>query len=114
MAVLTQDDVRAIADYATIALDETELTAMTSYLNDAVAMLKPILDYAAEDVEPTFHPGGGAKSHLRRDLKKCLDIRLARIAGGQRRAGHLDGADLSSAHTRCDIRGGEGIDESRH
>ncbi len=44
MAVLTQDDVRAIADYATIALDETELAAMTSYLNDAVAMLEPILD----------------------------------------------------------------------
>ncbi|MFR3452094.1 MAG: hypothetical protein ACLTSX_11715 [Collinsella sp.] len=35
MAVLTEDDVRAIADYATIALDETELAAMTSYLNDA-------------------------------------------------------------------------------
>lgn len=67
MAVLTEDDVRAIADYATIALDETELTAMTSYLNDAVAMLKPILDYAAEDVEPTFLPDGGIANVMRPD-----------------------------------------------
>lgn len=65
MAVLTEDDVRAIADYATIALDETELAVMTSYLNDAVAMLEPILDYAAEDVEPTFHPDGGIANVMR-------------------------------------------------
>ena len=67
MAVLTQDDVRTIADYATIALDEAELAAMTSYLNDAVAMLEPILDYAAEDVEPTFHPDGGIANVMRPD-----------------------------------------------
>lgn len=67
MAALTEDDVRTIADYATIALDEAELTAMTSYLNDAVAMLEPILDYAAEDVEPTFHPEGGIANVMRPD-----------------------------------------------
>ena len=60
------------------------------------------------------HTGGGAKSHLRRDLEKCLDIRLTRIDGGQRRAGHLDGAELSRSHTRGDIHSGEGIDECRH
>lgn len=67
MAVLTEDDVRAIADYATIALDEAELAAMTSYLNDAVAMLEPILDYVAEDVEPTFYPDGGIANVMRPD-----------------------------------------------
>lgn len=67
MAALTEDDVRTIADYATIALDEAELTAMTSYLNDAVAMLEPILDYAAEDVEPTFHLEGGIANVMRPD-----------------------------------------------
>lgn len=67
MAVLTEDDVRTIADYATIALDEAELAAMTSYLNDAVAMLEPILDYAAEDVEPTFYPDGGIANVMRPD-----------------------------------------------
>ena len=67
MAVLPEDDVRAIADYATIALDETELAAMTSYLNAAVVMLEPILDYAAEDVAPTFPPDGGIANVMRPD-----------------------------------------------
>ena len=54
---LTEDDVRGIAEYTEpIALDETELAEMTAYLNDAVDMLEPVLQYAAEDVEPTFHP----------------------------------------------------------
>ena len=64
---LAHDDVRGIAAYATIALDDDELTQMTAYLNDAVAMLDPILHYAAEDVEPTFHPSGGAVNVMRAD-----------------------------------------------
>lgn len=67
MATLTEDDVRALADYATIALTEDELGSMTSYLNDAIDMLDPILRYASEDVEPTFHPNGGAVNVMRED-----------------------------------------------
>lgn len=64
---LTEDDVRGIAEYATIALDETELAEMTAYLNDAVDMLEPVLQYAAEDVDPTFHPIGGLSNVMRAD-----------------------------------------------
>lgn len=64
---LTEDDVRAIAAYATIALDDAELADMTAYLNDAVGMLEPILAYAEEDVEPTFHPIGDLSNVMRPD-----------------------------------------------
>lgn len=67
LVALTEDDVRGIAEYATIALTETELAEMTVYLNDAVDMLEPILQYAAEDVEPTFHPIGGLANVMRAD-----------------------------------------------
>lgn len=65
---LTEDDVRAIAAYATIALDDAELADMTAYLNDAVGMLEPILAYAEEDVEPTFHPIGDLSNVMRSDV----------------------------------------------
>ena len=52
---LSQEDVRGIADYARIALSSEELAAMTSYMNDAVAMLEPIKELA-EKAEPTSHP----------------------------------------------------------
>lgn len=64
---LTEDDVRAIAAYAAIALDDAELADMTAYLNDAVGMLEPILAYAEEDVEPTFHPIGDLSNVMRSD-----------------------------------------------
>lgn len=64
---LTEDDVRGIADYATIALDDEELSSMTAYLNDAVALFEPILNYTAEDVEPTFHPIGALSNVMRSD-----------------------------------------------
>lgn len=64
---LTEDDVRAIAAYATIALDDAELADMTAYLNDAVGMLEPILAYAGEDVEPTFHSIGDLSNVMRSD-----------------------------------------------
>lgn len=77
MAMLTEDDVRALADYATIALADDELEPMMSYLNDAIEMLDPILRYASEDVEPTFHPNGGAANVMREDEadpSRSLDI----------------------------------------
>ena len=64
---LTEDDVRGIADYARIALEGEELAEMTSYLNDAVAMLEPVLAYNLPDVEPTFHPIGDLSNVMRVD-----------------------------------------------
>lgn len=64
---LTEDDVRGIAEYATIALDSEELAEMTVYLNNAVDMLEPILQYADEAVDPTFHPIGGLVNVMRPD-----------------------------------------------
>ena len=55
---LSEKDVRGIAEYAKIALTDDELAQMTSYLNDAVQMLEPVLQYDLPDVEPTFHPIG--------------------------------------------------------
>lgn len=64
---LSQEDVRAIADYARIGLDEEELRAMTVYMNEAVAMLQPIIDLEVEEVEPTFHPIGSLVNVMRAD-----------------------------------------------
>ena len=47
---LSPNDVRGIAEYARIALDDGELEQMTAYLNDAVDMLAPVLDYDLPDV----------------------------------------------------------------
>ncbi|MDO4437579.1 MAG: Asp-tRNA(Asn)/Glu-tRNA(Gln) amidotransferase subunit GatC [Coriobacteriaceae bacterium] len=71
---LTEDDVRAIANYATIALDDTELTEMTAYLNNAVEMLEPVLAYGDQDVEPTFHSIGDLANVMRSD---CADAERA-------------------------------------
>ena len=67
---LTEKDVRGIADYACIALTEEELADMTAYMNDAVSMLEPILQYADEDVEPTFHPIGSLSNVMGDDLRE--------------------------------------------
>ena len=42
---LSEKDVRGIAEYAKLALPDDELTQMTSYMNDAVQMLEPVLQY---------------------------------------------------------------------
>ena len=47
---LSEKDVRGIAEYAKIALTDDELTQMTSYLNDAVQMLEPVLQYDLRDL----------------------------------------------------------------
>ena len=86
---LTPDDVRGIADYARIALSETELVQMTSYLNDAVELLEPILAYDLDGVEPTFHPVGGMANVVREDVPVpglSLSDALANAASTQGRA----------------------------
>ena len=65
---LTRDDVAGIAEYARIALSDSELDEMTSYMNDAVALLDPILEYDLEGVEPTFHPIGKLANVVRDDV----------------------------------------------
>lgn len=64
---LTHEDVAGIARYARIALNDTELDEMTAYLNDAIALLDPILEYDLEGVEPTFHPVGDLVNVARGD-----------------------------------------------
>lgn len=85
---LTEDDVRAIAAYATIALDDAELADMTAYLNDAVGMLEPILAYAGENVVPTFHPIGDLSNVMRSDATDAdralpTDVALANAASSR-------------------------------
>lgn len=64
---LSETDVRGIADYARIALEGDELAQMTAYMNDAAAMLEPILAYNLPDVDPTFHPIGSLSNVMRED-----------------------------------------------
>ena len=66
---LSEKDVRGIAEYAKIALTDDELAQMTSYMNDAVQMLDPVLQYDLPDVEPTFHPIGSLSNVMREDVE---------------------------------------------
>lgn len=66
---LSEKDVRGIAEYAKIALTDDELTEMTAYMNDAVNILEPILQYDLPDVEPTFHPIGSLSNVMREDVE---------------------------------------------
>lgn len=77
---LSEDDVRGIADYARIALEGDELTEMCAYLNDAVAMLEPVLVYNLPDIDPTFHPIGSLSNVMRDDTpdaERALGIEAA-------------------------------------
>ena len=87
---LTEKDVRGIADYACIALTEEELADMTAYMNDAVSMLEPILQYADEDVAPTFHPIGTLSNVMRDDAVDTvralpIDAALSNAAASRER-----------------------------
>lgn len=83
--LLTNEDVAALADYARIALTEGELDEMRAYLNEAMALLDPILSYDLSDVEPTFHPVGGICNVARDDVVVAglsLEEALASAGGG--------------------------------
>ena len=67
---LSEKDVRGIAEYAKIALTDDELTEMTAYMNNAVSILEPILQYDLPDVEPTFHPIGSLSNVMGDDLRE--------------------------------------------
>lgn len=70
VSALSQAEVRAIAEYARMALSDEELTEMTRYLNDAIHMLEPIRQYQLDGVEPTFHPIGAMVNVMRKDEVK--------------------------------------------
>ena len=74
---LSEKDVRGIAEYAKIALTDNELTEMTAYMNNAVKILEPILQYDLPDVEPTFHPIGSLSNVMGDDeLEPARDLPL--------------------------------------
>ena len=63
---------------------------MTAYLNDAVDMLAPVLDYDLPDVEPTFHPIGDLANVMREDAELAardlpLDVALENAASSRDR-----------------------------
>lgn len=74
---LSEKDVRGIAEYAKIALADDELIEMTAYMNNAVSILEPILQYDLPDVEPTFHPIGSLSNVMGDDeLEPARDLPL--------------------------------------
>ena len=68
---LTQADVRRIAEYVRIALDDEEIAAMTRDLNSTITnTLSAIGEYDLAGVEPTFHPIGGMANAVREDVER--------------------------------------------
>lgn len=67
---LTENDVRAIAEYARIGLSGEELPAMTRDLNSIIETLRPITGYDLDGVEPTFHPIGDLVNVMREDVEE--------------------------------------------
>ena len=67
-ARLTEQDVRDIATYAHIGLDDQGLARMTVDLNNIIATLEPITRFDLDGVEPTFHPIGGLHNVMREDV----------------------------------------------
>lgn len=65
---LTQNDVREIAEYTRIGVDDSELEKLTFELNSIIDELEPIRQYDLEGVEPTFHPIGGLSNVDREDV----------------------------------------------
>ena len=86
---LTTEDVAGIADYARIALTPDELQEMTTYMNEAVALLEPIREYDLDGVEPTFHPIGDLSNVMGADAAdttdRALDIDTALSNAGSAR-----------------------------
>ena len=85
---LTTEDVAGIADYARIALTPDELQEMTTYMNEAVALLEPIREYDLDGVEPTFHPIGDLSNVMGADVAddpRALPIDVALSNSGASR-----------------------------
>lgn len=66
--LLTEHDVRDIAEYTCIGLTDDEVVQMAVDLNAIIESLKPITEYDLANVEPTFHPIGGLSNVMRDDV----------------------------------------------
>ena len=66
---VSERDVRDIAEYTRIRLDDAEVAQMTVDLNDIIDSLAPITEYDLEGVEPTFHPIGSLSNVMREDVE---------------------------------------------
>ena len=67
---VTEKDVRDIAEYTRIHLNDDEIAQMTVDLNDIIQSLKPITEYDLEGVVPTFHPIGSLSNVMREDIER--------------------------------------------
>ena len=65
---LTEKNVRDIAAYAHIGLNDDEIARMTVDLNNIIATLEQITHFELDGVEPTFHPIGGLHNVMREDV----------------------------------------------
>lgn len=66
---LTEEDVRSIATYARVGLDDAEAAQMTVDLNNIIDTLQPIRGFDLDGVEPTFHPIGSLSNVMREDVE---------------------------------------------
>lgn len=66
---LTEEDVRSIATYARVGLDDAEAAQMTVDLNSIIDTLQPIRGFDLDGVEPTFHPIGSLSNVMREDVE---------------------------------------------
>ena len=64
---LTESDVKDIAEYTRIGVDDSELEQLTNELNSIIDELEPIKKFDLEGVEPTFHPIGSLSNIYRED-----------------------------------------------
>ena len=65
---LNDNDIRDIAEYTRIAVEENEISQLRDDLNSIIAELEPIKKYDLAGVEPTFHPIGGLSNVYREDV----------------------------------------------
>ncbi|MDO4841296.1 MAG: Asp-tRNA(Asn)/Glu-tRNA(Gln) amidotransferase subunit GatC [Phoenicibacter congonensis] len=65
---LTQNDVREIAEYTRIGVEDSELEELTGQLNSIIDELQVIREYELDGVEPTFHPIGSLSNVIREDV----------------------------------------------
>ncbi len=66
---LSENDVRDIASYTRIGVEENEIAKLTDELNSIIDELEPIRQYDLDGVEPTFHPIGSLKNVYREDVE---------------------------------------------
>ena len=71
---LTEEDVRSIATYARVGLDDAEAAQMTVDLNNIIDTLQPIRGFDLDGVEPTFHPIGSLSNVMREDVESGVSF----------------------------------------